>query len=359
MMEHTMRALDAVLQRIDRLALNAPEQLTITPVCEDKLRGILLGIAIGDALGNTSESYRPQDRNRAFGAINNYLPNRHADGRCVGLPSDDTQMSFWLLAHLLEDGRLEPERLADIFTTKSIFGVGQSVRGFRANRLRGLSWQAAGVVSTGNGAIMRIAPMLIMAGSLNGAEFARNVARCAAITHNEQGAIASAVAWVYFLAELSALHSLPARDDLVMRFLLRLEALEGSTLYKPRGGQMLGHFEGTLAAFIRGTVFLGLEKNMTPLAFGELTFSGAFLLETLPITLFLIAQSLDDPDRGICNAVNYTRDNDTIASLVASAMGAIHGCEAFQEEWISNLTGRTTENDDGYVQALIDQACKA
>jgi ADP-ribosylglycohydrolase len=56
---------------------------------------------------------------------------------------------------------------------------------------------------------------------------------------------------------------------------------------------------------------------------------------------------------------NYTRDNDTIASLVASAMGAIHGCEAFQEEWISNLTGRTTENDDGYVQALIDQACKA
>jgi hypothetical protein len=105
-----MRALDAVLQRIDRLALNAPEQLTLSPVCKDKLRGVLLGIAIGDALGNTSESYRPQDRNRAFGEINNYLPNRHADGRCVGLPSDDTQMSFWLLAHLLEDGHLEPSQ---------------------------------------------------------------------------------------------------------------------------------------------------------------------------------------------------------------------------------------------------------
>jgi hypothetical protein len=177
---------------------------------EGKLRAILLGIAIGDALGNTSESYRPRDRMRAFGEITNYLPNRHAQNRSVGLPSDDTQMSFWLLEHLLEEGLLEPELLADIFATRSIFGMGQSVRGFRANRARGLSWQAAGVASAGNGAIMRIAPMLFTARTLNGVGFARSVARCAAITHNEEGAIASAVAWVYLLAELSSLQSLPS-----------------------------------------------------------------------------------------------------------------------------------------------------
>lgn len=352
-----MRALEAVMKRIDRLERDMPEQFEVPTVREDKLRAILLGIAIGDALGNTSESYRPRDRMRAFGEIKNYLPNRHAQNRSVGLPSDDTQMSFWLLEHLLEEGRLEPELLADIFATRSIFGMGQSVRGFRTNRARGLSWQAAGVTSAGNGAIMRIAPMLVTARTLNGAEFARSVARCAAITHNEEGAIASAVAWVYLLAELSSLQSLPSPEEIITKFLSRLEALEGPTLYNPRGGQMLGRFEGTLAVFIRRTVFNGLEKDMTPLAFGDLTYSGAFLLETLPVTLFLIAQSVDNPERGICNAVNYTRDNDTIASLVASSMGAIHGYAAFREEWVSNLTGRTQENDDGYVQTLIHQAC--
>ena len=219
-----MRDLEAVIERIDKLEQTMPEQLELPLVCREKLRAILLGIAIGDALGNTSESYRPRDRNRAFGEITGYLPNSRVEGRCLGCPSDDTQMSFWLAAHLLEYGRLDPEQLAGIFATKPIFGMGQSVRQFRANWSQGLPWQAAGVTSAGNGAIMRIAPMLLAAESYKGAEFAREVARCAAITHNEQGAIASAVAWVYFLADLSSQDTTPTPSNFIIQFLhLRLK----------------------------------------------------------------------------------------------------------------------------------------
>jgi ADP-ribosylglycohydrolase len=59
-----------------------------------RIRGMLLGLAIGDALGNTSEGMLPDERKTRCGEIRDYLPNRHADGRRVGLPSDDTQLAF-------------------------------------------------------------------------------------------------------------------------------------------------------------------------------------------------------------------------------------------------------------------------
>ena len=84
-------------------------------VAPDRVRGMLIGLAIGDALGNASEGMNPAERRRRHGEIRDYLPNWYADGRCVGLPSDDTQLAFWTLEHLLEnEGRLVPELLAQM-----------------------------------------------------------------------------------------------------------------------------------------------------------------------------------------------------------------------------------------------------
>lgn len=158
----------------------------------DRFEALLYGLAIGDALGNTTESRRPRHRLRGFGEITEYLPNRHANNLPVGVPSDDTQMAFWLLDHLLRRDGLVPEELAETFATMEIYGMGQSVAEFRANLLNGLPWDRAGSRSAGNGAIMRIAPMLLLQPRLPASGFAAEVMRCAAITHNEAGAIASA-----------------------------------------------------------------------------------------------------------------------------------------------------------------------
>jgi ADP-ribosylglycohydrolase len=93
----------------------------------DRVEGMLLGLAIGDALGNTSEGLSPRDRRRQHGEIRDYLPNRHAAGRAVGLPSDDTQLAFWTLECLLADGRIIPERLAEALGRGQIFGIGHTV----------------------------------------------------------------------------------------------------------------------------------------------------------------------------------------------------------------------------------------
>jgi len=47
----------------------------------DRYLGCLLGLAIGDALGNTTESILPGPRRQRYGEIRGYLPNSHADGR--------------------------------------------------------------------------------------------------------------------------------------------------------------------------------------------------------------------------------------------------------------------------------------
>ena len=65
---------------------------------------MLLGLAIGDALGNTSEGLTAVDRSRCHGEIQDYLSNPHAAGRRVGLPSDDSQLAFWTLESLIERG---------------------------------------------------------------------------------------------------------------------------------------------------------------------------------------------------------------------------------------------------------------
>jgi hypothetical protein len=71
----------------------------------DKVEGMLLGLAVGDALGITTESWLPHERREAHGEIRDYLPNRYVN-ECKGFPSDDSQMAFWTLEQLLLDDGL-------------------------------------------------------------------------------------------------------------------------------------------------------------------------------------------------------------------------------------------------------------
>src|SRR4051794_38795746 len=86
-----------------------------------KVEGMLLGLAVGDALGVTTEGRLPSERHMSHGEIRNYLPNRYVN-ECRGFPSDDSQMAFWTLEQLLLDNGLIPENVANRFSRDRIFG---------------------------------------------------------------------------------------------------------------------------------------------------------------------------------------------------------------------------------------------
>lgn len=121
---------------------------------------MLLGVAIGDALGNTSESMHPAERARHLGEVRDYLPNEHANGRRVGVPSDDTQLTFRTLEQLLDDRQLSAVGLLERFSAERIFGIGAATREVMA-LFRGGRFTSTGVKSAGNGGLMRIAPVLL------------------------------------------------------------------------------------------------------------------------------------------------------------------------------------------------------
>jgi ADP-ribosyl-[dinitrogen reductase] hydrolase len=325
----------------------------------DRVEGMLLGLAIGDALGNTTESQVPAQRSAAHGEIRDYLPNRHAGGRAVGLPSDDTQLAFRTLRRLLDDGGVRPERLARDFCTGRIFGIGHAMREFvHAMTVQGLPWHEAAQPSAGNGALMRIAPVLLPHLKRPSPALFGDAATASMVTHNDPASIGACVAFVDMLWQLLDREETPAGGWWLATFAGTLRDVEGSApRYSPRTPRLQG--ETSLWRFTERLVSAALAQDMDTAAACDVWYSGAYLLETVPSVIYILERHADDPEEAIVRAVNDTKDNDTIAAIVGAAVGALHGRSALPERWLEGLAGRTAEDDDGAVFRLVDEASRA
>ena len=320
----------------------------------DRVAGMLLGLAIGDALGNTSESQNPTTRRARYGEIQDYLPNRYAGGRAVGLPSDDTQLAFWTLEQWLADGALDPERLAQRFCAEQIFGIGQAVAEFTANFRAGSPWYASGPASAGNGALMRIAPVLVPHLCSGTPALWADVALATMLTHNDPAALSASLAFSAMLWELLQMPAPPAPQWWVDTYVRLARDLEGAPVYRPRGGAYTT-YAGPLWRFVETHVPAAYAQDMPVLAACNAWYSGAYLLETMPSVLYILMRHADDPETALIRAVNDTRDNDTVGAIVGAAIGALHGQRGWPERWITNLLGRTRAADDGQIFSLLAQ----
>jgi len=318
-----------------------------------RVEAMRLGLAIGDALGNTSESMLPSMRRQAYGEIRDYLPNPHAGGRPLGLPSDDTQLAFWTLEQLLEDKMLLPENLARKFTQGQIYGIGSTMRGFlRSYKDHARSWQQSGQPSAGNGALMRIAPLLIPHLRRPSPALWADAAIAGMITHNDPASIACCVAFIHLLWECLHLEHAPASQWWLDTFVAQARLLEGDSSYTSRNAAQ--PYQGPVWQFVEREVGRALQENLSVLEACQRWHSGAYLLETLPCVLYILARHGNDPEEALLRAVNDTWDNDTIAAIVGAAVGALHGRSGLPPRWISGLLGRTSADDDWHIFELIE-----
>ena len=141
---------------------------------------------------------------------------------------------------------------------------------------------------------------------------------------------------------------------IIERFVLVISKLTGDKKYKTRE-KVRVRYEGPASEFIRHQVYFALDRGLSVQELSKTIGSGGYLLETVPNVLFLFVRYLNDPQRGIIEAVNFTKDNDTIASIVASVFGALYGRQAFREEWIRQLPGKLLKHgQDGEVFQLLN-----
>ena len=285
---------------------------------------MMLGLAIGDALGNTSEGQVPSVRRGRYGEIRDYLPNRHADGRAVGLPSDDAQLAFWTLQQMLDDGGFVPAHVAERFSRGRIFGIGSTMKQFLRNYKSGLPWKQCGAPSAGNGALMRIAPILIPHLKTGTADLWADAALCAMLTHNDAGSTAACVALVSMLWELLAMTTPPPAPWWLETYVDAARELEGDTRYRPRS-EHVEAYEGPVWRFVQQRVGTAFRNHRSVLDAGDSWHSGAYLLETVPSVVYILMRHGNDPEEAIVRAVNDSKDNDTVAAIVGAAVGAVHG----------------------------------
>jgi ADP-ribosyl-[dinitrogen reductase] hydrolase len=337
--------------RLDR----APSPLPPDICLADKIEGMLLGLAIGDALGNTSESMGIDLRRRRYGWIDHYLPNHCAEGRRVGLPSDDSQLAFRAVMQLVEHGKLVPQDLGCLIASGGIFGMGAATAAFVQRFNAGMPWERSGSPRASNGARMRIALVLLPFVLEPSESLWHDTLRAAHLTHDDAVSNASCVALVHLLWKAIGMTRAPDAGWWIDEWLQVCDDLcLDERLRSRRPDPPI--FEGTLQQLVRSQVLPALDEGSPTDEACNRWYSGAYLLETVPSLLYILARHADDPQQAILEAVNHTHDNDTIAAIVGAVVGALHGASALPAAWVDDLSGRTAEDDDHRMFVLMREA---
>ena len=318
-----------------------------------KVEGMLLGLAIGDALGEPTEGMLPQERKRVLGEQRDYITAHRQELGSIGAGTDDTQLAFWTVEQLISDGGLVPDRLMRKFASAHIVGIGSAVRGsLDRHESEGLQWQMCGVESLGNGALMRIAPTLLPYLQNPSPSMYADAVLNTMLTHNDRGNIASCVAFVSMLWELLHRRSTPEPEWWLHAYGSVASQMEGDTAYEPRL-ERCGQYAGPLWKYSVDRCEAALSEKLTALEACETWGSGAYLMETMPSVLYILARHGHDPEAAIVRAVNDTKDNDTVAAIVGAAVGALHGLAGLPDRWVRGLSGLIRQNDQENVFRLL------
>lgn len=292
---------------------------------KEKIKGGIIGLLVGDALGVPYE-FHPRQDIPTFAEIEYEPPTyfrRAHSGVPIGTYSDDGAQALILLNTLLECGRFDAEHfgkgLVDWYyegfmaVGGEVFDVGnQTARAIRALK-RGIEPLLAGGAderSNGNGSLMRVLPLALWHRGTD-LELIADAFDQSAVTHG------------HLRAKLCcALYCLWAR-----RILENVEnpwenAVE--TIYE---------------IFPEGTIeYAELEKNILPRdKVYELSGSG-YVVHALLASRW--ACNNEDYEKTVKAAISLGDDTDTTACIAGGIAGMKYGVEAIPERWRENLRGK-------------------
>lgn len=281
----------------------------------DRYRGVMLGKAVGDALGATLEFLAPEEVSARFGVHREIVGGGWLH-LAPGEITDDTQMALCIAHSLAEQGRFDPDDVTARFVAwfqSDPKDIGNTTRHALELLDGGMPWNEAGRRThealrprdASNGSIMRCAPVALAAGGdpdLN----ARWSADSSRITHANPLCVDACVA---LNAALAALVSDPGADPIDA-------AVAAASLDDVRQA----------AAAARSASAATLPAS-------------GYVLDTLSAALWAVATH-DDPESVIVAAVNLGNDADTTGAVAGALAGARWGAAALPPRWVDTLVRR-------------------
>lgn len=306
-----------------------PVTVVDMPDLKDRFRGLMVGIAVGDALGRPVEGHP-----RVSGS---YLEEIRVHPLSL-VYSDDAAMSIWLAESLLAcdgfDGDDMAHRFADGYYREPYRGYGANIVDAFTRVAEGMDWREAAAMqfegsgSYGNGGAMRVAPVALWAYPDLG-ETVRLARETARVTHTHplgvEGAVIQAAAAQHALGEgFDPQQLLDTLQGLVetVEFQEKLEILP----------EALQRDDDEYARLQLGNWVSAHNSVVTALY------------------CFIQAESFED---AVVRAIRLGGDTDTIAAMAGALTGARHGLTSIPEIWNAvEGEGRLIELADSFLDRL-------
>ncbi len=330
--------------KVNRAAVERLWSLPTRPMPAHRGAASLVCVGIGDAVGRPAEGQNPPTTLARY--------RRWAGWRRgpIGTITDDTQMTLWLARSILESDGFNGEDLVRRFTAERIRGIGRATREFMAHAKSGEPWYRTGVQSAGNGVAMRSAPVGIRyAHSFD--DLVTVAGLQAMVTHNDPMAIASGIVVATAVALLGSAANGDAEaltvPEVAARFSRALgeliRGMEAGRDYRTRNTGLSDTTQrdttqrDTLFNRLTDTVPRLLLSSADPRTADRELYSGAYVLESLPFALFCFLRRATEPIDAILDAVNNSRDSDTVGAICGGFAGALNGIAGIDPYWVEEL----------------------
>jgi len=287
-------------------------------------RGALIGLAVGDALGSPTEGKTPEEIQRRWGRVTDFLSEAQTG-------TDDTEYALFSARLLLRHGRGLTSELAAKAWKEEIISVANEYKGAGfseiltiANLQRGLMPPHSGrhLHSWSDGLAMRVAPYGIAAAG--NPQLAAQLAEFdGAVSHAGEGifcgrAVAAAVALAMMDASLDAIFAAALavipEDSWSARAIL--QGLEIGNQSSDVWTALEPLYNKIVCSFYHWS---DLAPEAVGLAFG------------------VLAAARGEFESAVLGAVNVGRDTDTIAAIAGAIAGAKSGLQKIPLPWAERL----------------------
>jgi ADP-ribosyl-[dinitrogen reductase] hydrolase len=283
----------------------------------DRVEGVLLGLACGDALGRPVEFKSSEQITAQHGTLTEMVGNG-TWGKPAGTVTDDTDQALCIAESLVECGEFDPEDIADRFVAwydSNPFDIGNMTRRSIRALKQGKSWDEAGRevwkdssegANAGNGSVMRCPPLALVYPDESD-RLVQTSRESSFITHADERCTYGCAVLNLTIAGLLREDDEPlgtaletVRSDAPEELLTALESLSG-----------------------------GEEPDELP--------TSGYVIHSLQTALHdgLNAESAED---AIVTAVNRGGDTDTIGAIAGAVAGARFGASDLPDSWIDSLT---------------------
>ncbi|MDX2035817.1 MAG: ADP-ribosylglycohydrolase family protein [Isosphaeraceae bacterium] len=340
----------------------------------DRIRGAMLGLAVGDALGAPLEGLSAQQIRVHYQLVTDYVDGAKAwrrkpyRWRMPGLYTDDTQQALAICEVLVETGRVDVDRLAAIYVELATpdhgyagahRGVGRSFKAVLGELKKNVPPLRAGQDSAGIGAAMRIAPVgLYFVDDLDGLFEA--VMAAGLMTHRDIRSLAGACAVALGVRRM--LLGEPRDPSFALRLAADVAKAEDRIVNEYDG---LVDFASThkrsmscSIAHVESLLDLSRDKALCAIA-EQANRHGAepicrkptmgFPPACIPACIYHLLTS-ENFEESIIDLVNLGGDADSTGAILGAMSGAHFGLEAIPERLLLALQNR--DGIDLRAQAL-------